>query len=507
VTGSGGSAGGLGQGGRGGSAGPATGQGGSDGGVSQGSDGGVGQGGMGGDAAAPEEVATICATAGEKRCNSDVLESCSADRTTWLMQKCEFGCDADKRACRPCAPAGQTCASTTELRVCDADGVRTMNCPAGCNMARNACNLCTPNENKCNGNNLEVCDATGANSTTMPCESGCTGNACNECKVGRLWCVGTALFHCPEAKPVEKEQCKLGCAGDRCAICAPGSKLCEGPTGSSTVLSTCDPMGLADTKTSCEAGCNEKRNECNVCRPGSKVCKDGYLEECRADGSGWIRSKCELGCVEGVAQCRVCAPNVRECHENRSQLWTCNASGSAWLEMKNCGDPQCNPTSLMCNLCRPNAKSCAGKALRTCNAQGTAFTDQACADPTPDDPDTEARGVGSCDSGRAACTVSCESAAYLRCPVPGQTGHYVCRQAGRPGFCNCFRCPGWADLCETDLCGVDDTKIDVDHPTIVHRITCNTQKGELKVGGTKAIPSNPLHQLFLDEYPCTPEQP
>lgn len=441
--------------------------------------------------------------AGEQHCNSDILEICLADRSAIEMKKCEFGCDPERRACRPCAPVGKSCMSATELRSCDGDGVKMAACPSGCNLSRNECNVCIPNQRLCKGADLEFCNEAGTSSTTMTCSSGCSNNECNDCVVGSTWCNGASLFHCPMAKPVEKEKCPYGCSGGQCAICAMGMKVCE----DDSILSACNDGGTAYTRMACSEGCNRTRNECNVCRPGAKLCKsDGFLEECRADGTGWIRSKCESGCLDTSA-CRVCEPGRKECRKD-GQRWTCNGNGSAW-EMTDCGGAGCNQDRFECNLCKPNAKSCAGKVLRTCNAQGTAYADLTCADPTPDIDDTEARGVGMCDSAKTACSVSCtQPTDYLRCPVKGQAAGYVCRQVGKPGYCSCFHCPGWADLCQTDLCATQardpDALPDAPDP-VLYKVTCDTQKGELKIDGKKVDPNNQAHVRLKAQYPCSVE--
>lgn len=118
-------------------------------------------------------------------------------------------------------------------------------------------------------------------------------------------------------------------------ICAPGTTQCVGSN-----FLTCKSDGSDWTSKTCEDGmhCTVKGCVATECRPGQSRCdKDGKVQVCKPDGSGWgDAAACESGkaCVGGQCISKECKAGSKKCVGNT--LVTCNDKGDGW-KSEDCG--------------------------------------------------------------------------------------------------------------------------------------------------------------------------
>jgi Notch-like protein len=156
-------------------------------------------------------------------------------------------------------------------------------------------------------------------------------------------------------------------APDAAPACPPGTE--EG--------APCTPPGktCAAGRIACSSGkaaCVESGNAPSgtMCGPGM-VCKEGACGACLdGDSCGPAASPCH----QGVLRCGAGTPECMDTGANAP-------NGKSCAPGKVCTDGACLPCAGggCPGFCAPGAKSCQGTSLRTCNAGGTAYTEEKCA--------------------------------------------------------------------------------------------------------------------------------
>jgi hypothetical protein len=239
------------------------------------------------------------------------------------------------------------------------------------------------------------------------------------------------------------------------------ASLCRGSEGKAVCgdkgeLTVCNPDGTIDTKSSmtckstrhCQAGL--ATNTCAVCLANEEHhCEGGALQVCAQDGRSFQKVKdCPTAalCSESAGECLmgVCSPNKVTCEANT--LLTCNAAGTAYASMADCGSGTCDATGGDCNQCDPGRKTCdaTAKVVLTCNADGQASAMTRC-------PGTQrCAGAGLCVAclGDADCGAGnkCER---NQCVCAPQCAGKECGSDGCTG--NCGPCTG-GTTCEANRC-------------------------------------------------------
>lgn len=242
-------------------------------------------------------------------------------------------------------------------------------------------------------------------------------------------CTEEGRLRCPMAGTALRERCEAG-AWVAAPACEAG-KVCDGssnPSGScrellavcvgnagravcdGEVMRKCDAQGNASAMDACDSAkhCQDGLavGKCAVCLAGQHRCTGAELQVCAEDGQSFVKKRdcpsaalcnamagtCGQGCAAGS---KVCMGDV---------LRQCKVDLTGYEDADTCDPGLCDQVGQQCDLCVPNAKSCSGNSVRTCNAQGQGHTMAACAPP---------RGV--C-TGNGVCV---ECSASSACPSTG----------------------------------------------------------------------------------------
>ncbi len=370
----------------------------------------------------------VC-VAGDLRCgaNDATVDVCNTDGTAYeTLQTCDANsCEliAGEPTCElPCEPGATRCnAQRTQVQVCDPTGtVYTAQEPC----LNNSCTtdasgafcttpqVCSSNSRRCSATDpkvVERCRTDGTGwSSQAPCPGAleCTvanGSAdCQSCIPGDLQCGSNnaSLSACNAAgtryetlQSCTNNSCKL--IGDDFACefpCSPGTTRCSALRN---LLQVCAANGTSYTNletcggNSCQVGpqgpfCQSSQ----ACTANSRRCSTSdpdVVEQCRADGSGWVATTCggalECTTATGSAQCQACVPGSRQCGPNDSAVQVCKTDGSGFETLQSCSNNSCTLASgqASCELpCSPGVTRC--NALRSqvqvCAAGGTSYTTQ-----------------------------------------------------------------------------------------------------------------------------------
>jgi Cys-rich repeat protein len=235
---------------------------------------------------------------------------------------------------------------------------------------------------------LGVCVACVSDGDCGP-GTACVSNACvPQCKSDKE-CLGLGLLcdkplgRCVEC--VSNADCPAAyfcgpsnvCLSD---ICQQGDMRCE----NAQTLGTCSLAGDQFVNASCAGNttCSEHSAvaaACDpwLCTPNAVSCSadGGAVVTCSADGLS-VKSTVPCGaaqaCINDVCQDVICAPSVFSCQG--SDLYQCNAQGTANAKVKTCGvNATCNATTGTCTppACTAGAPMCDGNSTTLCAADGT----------------------------------------------------------------------------------------------------------------------------------------
>lgn len=176
----------------------------------------------------------------------------------------------------------------------------------------------------------------------------CVAGECSEpiCNSGEQVCIGRSLYECNA----------IGAKFDRVSTCVDGSY--------------CDPEIAA-----CAPG---------KCQPNHKVCSQGGVVTCNVDGTAYENlvecgedEACELGfCVS-----QRCEAGTSFCQDGHPFI--CDATGTVKEQADTCGGFEyCDAEDASCKpmVCMPQSETCVDNTLRRCNALGSSYTDQDCAE-------------------------------------------------------------------------------------------------------------------------------
>jgi hypothetical protein len=409
------------------------------------------------------EPAAVLGTAcgpGAYRCTNELLETCSDDRSGWVLaETCAnpAECNLNSGTCRPCTPGERMCRNE-ELEQCDAMGAwqpqETCLSPELCSISANRLSgMCQPAAcdnaglHDCDGAKLvrcsegrdridvvalcatpELCDAAYADELAA---SGARG-ACKPpvCGPNPFSCEGATLRHCDFDRAAwtdvatcdSAELCNAGLGA--CVACEAGTVECNGPVlrrctagGTWETLDTCASAAL------CDAGAGSCADaECDT--PGRLACGAGglpFLEVC-SDALAWeVLEVCAdvALCSTRAGRCLepACDAGATRCHGNRQEH--CSRDRTRWDTLTTCGDGEvcspgdgclpgpCTEGSVRCNLA--SLERCASghfqEELRCetallCNAETASCGTPACSD----DPGYVCSGpiIRRCRAGRVA---------------------------------------------------------------------------------------------------------
>jgi hypothetical protein len=464
----------------------------------------------------PAPVLGVACEPGAYRCAGANLETCSDDRSGWIVAE-----------------------------VCNSD--------AECNLNARTCRACVPGERMCRGEFLEQCDdaftwqpdttcATAALcSVTSDLLSGsCALPACDE--AGAHVCDGAKLMRCSAGQErleavalcATRELCDPGYANDlaasgergacRSPVCAPDSYRCDGDT-----LRHCafDRADWQEATIVCESSdlCSARRGTCAACEPGEAECNGAELRRCSSDGTWETLETCasaalcdeatgicfDADCDEpGALRCgrggipvlevcsvdliweraEVCA-SVELCSESAGRCLTpacgegettrclgnrhesCSSDRTRWEVTTTCGEAEhCDPTEgCLPGPCTEQTVRCNGPSLERC-VLGRFEQEQRCATFALCNAETASCTPPVCEAG----SFDCRNNAIIRRCLPGRDdyeeirtcqGASTCDPAPLPGTgqpecvacgANAYTCDGM-DLLRCSPDGVEDEKV------------------------------------------------
>jgi hypothetical protein len=326
-------------------------------------------------------------------------------------------------------------------------------CPAGTKICKGACigngqacdGTCPAGKHDCSGNCVDDTQTANCGSSCTPCAAPANAEAtCGAAKTCGFKCRG-GFHQCgdkcePNASP---ETCGSSCspcaapangaatcAADKCGIrCDSGFRVC----GTSCISNDQPCNGAcAGGRKLCQGACIPSNACCNNADCGT--CQECNNGTCSNQGAGQDRkNECSgNGCNAG--RCRTCTPNTKTC--SGTTLRTCASDGSRWDE-KSCF--KCEGQT--CTQCTPSAETCDGKD-NDCDGQVDegdlcivvegGSTTYRC---------TNARCVGTCNSGFRSCGGKCEAA--------GQFCGDGCTRCGANETCTGGKCqPNCQDECK-----------------------------------------------------------
>jgi len=177
----------------------------------------------------PECEAGPACVVGQKECDETgkFLKTCVKMGTdnAFDWQKCPYGCDADKKACKEavCQAGDHRCQADDPDAIEECNKTQTgwqfvQKCLTGCKNGLCENKACLQGQERCNYYAVEKCDAAGQGWEFV---EGCQGTTCVQegdsaycagCVPGVDFCDGDDVMTCPDAsgQPVVKEACAVG---------------------------------------------------------------------------------------------------------------------------------------------------------------------------------------------------------------------------------------------------------------------------------------------------------
>jgi hypothetical protein len=175
----------------------------------------------------------------------------------------------------------------------------------------------------------------------------------------------------------------------------------------------------------------------------------GVLYTCSSIGAIVAQKVCsdQAHCQSGLARgecATLCTPNATSCLGDYIQ--TCNAAGTAFVSTSPCAQT-CDPKTSTCEVCLAGATYCEGDSSIACDATGHSFTKTPCARvcvgagscvecnpgfPERDCPTSDPCSVPACDPYSNTCKFAA-AAENTPCAMPANYGG--CADGGCSGFC------------------------------------------------------------------------
>lgn len=285
--------------------------------------------------------------------------------------------------------------------------------------------------------------------------------ACAKGELGTIGLGGQCLYTADCASPFVcyDGACQLGPS----VVCTADTLRCNGGA-----VERCATHGERwETVEACVAGCRDGACAAPACIPGERKCDGAYIAECLPDGSGFMpRQACPTRCVHdaGEVQCQspICSPFETRCREDEpGVLETCNARGTAW-RTEPCADDDgeavCVAGRCMATVCSTSSdgarqERCRGSIAEMCNDTGTGWQTREVCD-------------GGCDvvAGQAQCTPVICTPFETRCRADNVTLQ-TCNARGTAyvnstclfgdAIGRCAKLPDGAGACYPKVCSVE----------------------------------------------------
>jgi hypothetical protein len=314
----------------------------------------------------------------EKQCGAGQTPAVCSKDGQWLSDSmpCDFVCTGKGECTGACKPGAKKCGDAPDTLIpfeCDDKGAWVMR-PACTNICVDgSCGgSCMPGKIRCVGNKPETCSDMGTWTPGQECkDQTCVDGACaGSCAPNAKQCNGNTPQTCDsqgnwkDAAACGNKACVKGvCVG----LCQPGAVQC----GPNNTPQTCDGSGVWKDGAKCSMQTCVKGACVGSCEPNAKQCNDNTPQTCDNQGNWKDGPACQAQtCVKGMCV-GACAPgSAPRCSQDGKFIQTCGANG-ALVNGESCGDRGC--AGAMCNVCKPNLKTCSGTALKQCSSDGKSF--------------------------------------------------------------------------------------------------------------------------------------
>jgi hypothetical protein len=330
---------------------------------------------LGCDATTSTCVAQTCQPGSRQCTTAGLLATCKTDGSGWTTQNCNAsgpgqcvsleGPGSVSAYCEQlaCTPGTLRCEGLQVMQ-CDPSGASESvitTCAAGCSGGACTAATCLAGQTECSTDGLSVqrCNSLGTGWDTQPCNAVGAGACATTVGAG-----GTATARCVQA------------------ICQPGMNQCDG-----NVRLECAANGLSETVVqTCAFGCSAAGCLQPACDIGQLRCNGNWLEVCSPDQQSFLPDElCITGCSPGTGGAKpaciapTCAPLDARCTADASGIQQCRADGSGWVTTTCSTGLQCDTGSCVPPPapCVAGTSRCEGGALQTCvaaNGQTPAYT-------------------------------------------------------------------------------------------------------------------------------------
>ena len=233
------------------------------------------------DAGNPDLNASDCMP-GDRRCDGDTPEVCSAAGVWQRGATCTNLC-AGGACVGVCTPGTKSCLGNIP-QSCDGQG-QWQSAPACTYVCRagGCMGVCLPGTRQCSSSGVpQSCNADGDWDSGAACPFVCANGGCTgSCKPGQMGCNGNSPQTCTSAGEWQSGAvCQYVCTNGGCAgSCTPGAHQC-----SDNVPQTCTSNGVWQSGTACQYVC--ANGGCTgSCVPGATRCSNGQKQLCDATGT------------------------------------------------------------------------------------------------------------------------------------------------------------------------------------------------------------------------------
>lgn len=243
---------------------------------------------------------------GESKCTGDIYSVCQGG--TWKDETCTGGCDNNgcKAEDGKCEADSLKCSEDgTTLMICqNEDWTEKEKCDYGCDADKKACSpLCNEGARQCDGEDgqtgqkIMICHNEQWEESTV-CDYGCIAGDCSTVcdQDGATRCKDDNLMVCHENWVLDPS-CTIGCFNDKCKECPTvDEKSCNDANNVQTCQSD---YTLLETE-QCQLGCLDGR--CKACaEPDTLSCSDaGNIQKCQSDFTFAETAQCAHGCKDAV---------------------------------------------------------------------------------------------------------------------------------------------------------------------------------------------------------------
>ena len=359
------------------------------------------------------ECSNTCETAGQRRCNEDVLEDCTTDAVGCLTWTTNTDCGATNQTCEESSTGAQCvgtcesdCDTAGDLR-CNGDLLQTCTDDGNDCLRWETTTDCTSNDQVCDDSGTEpVCtDPSCTDNCPSDGDTQCSGDVVQTCSTGTSGCLEWQdTTDCSQNTPAQTCAVSGGVAAcsDECSDNCPAENdlQCSGDEIQTCTMGT---DGCLDWETTTDCSQNTPAQTCNA-SSGTPVCSDTCSDNCPTENDLQCSGDEIQTCTMGTNGC-LDWETTTDCSQN-TPAQTCSDSG---------GTPVCSDTCTD-NCPAENDVQCSGDEIQTCTVGTNGCLDWEtttdCSQNTPAQTCSDSGGTPVCAD---TCTDNCPAANDTQC--------------------------------------------------------------------------------------------